>query len=318
MNKNEDIGLSEKEQQVIDKAEEYLIGRTNLKGTIVQIPEQVDAVELSKILKVEITKLLEESYIIAEELGITIIDEFQPLRSELIEQLCIEFDTDYEIKKIEEKELFPRPPIVTIMGHVDHGKTTLVDAFRDSNLVDQEYGAITQTTAAFSFETHSGHFVTFIDTPGHEVFDGMRLRGAKATDIVVVVISAIEGIQKQTIEVFDLIKKYDLPLVIAINKVDRDYADPEAVMLNLIEYGFDVDEIGGEIPTARISALKKTGMEELEEKIITLAESLELKAPHDCITECLIVESSIDEDSSQVIASVVVRKGVLSVGDAFI
>jgi len=214
--------------------------------------------------------------------------------------------------------LFPRPPIVTIMGHVDHGKTTLVDAFRDSNLVDQEYGAITQTTAAFSFETHSGHFVTFIDTPGHEVFDGMRLRGAKATDIVVVVISAIEGIQKQTIEVFDLIKKYDLPLVIAINKVDRDYADPEAVMLNLIEYGFDVDEIGGEIPTARISALKKTGMEELEEKIITLAESLELKAPHDCITECLIVESSIDEDSSQVIASVVVRKGVLSVGDAFI
>lgn len=163
------------------------------------------------------------------------------------------------------------------MGHVDHGKTTLLDSFRNSNLVDAEFGRITQSTAAFSFKTNKGYFLTFIDTPGHEVFDGMRARGAKATDIVIVVISAVEGVQKQTKEVFQLIKKYNLPFIIAINKIDREFADPDKLVFDLAQEGLELDELGGDIPSARISAVNKTGLENLEDKIVVLAESLNLK-----------------------------------------
>jgi translation initiation factor IF-2 len=282
------------------------------------IPEKINFYELSNVIKVDLDELMEEAYKVAEELGVKIIDEFQPIRKEMIDNLCMEFDRDYEIVQNKQVELFRRPPIVTIMGHVDHGKTTLLDAFRGSNLVDKEFGAITQTTAAFSFKTKSGHFVTFIDTPGHEVFDGMRIRGAKATDMVVVVISAVESIQKQTIEVLNLIKKYGLPMIVAINKIDRDFADPDKVLLDIAEFGIDIDELGGKVPTAKISALKKEGLECLEEKIIKLATELDLKAPHNVDAECLVVESIIDETTNQVVASIVVRKGVLSIGDAFI
>lgn len=249
------------------------------------VPEHANFYELSKTIKVNLDALMEQAYMFAEEMGIKIIDEFQPIRKEMIDNLCIEFGREYQLVSNKQVELFHRPPIVTIMGHVDHGKTTLLDAFRGSNLVDKEYGAITQTTAAFSFETKSGHFVTFIDTPGHEVFDGMRIRGAKATDIVVVVVSAVESIQKQTMEVFELVKKYGLPMIVAINKIDRDFADPDKVLLDIAELGIDIDELGGKVPTAKISALKKEGLEKLEEKIIKLAQELDLKAPHDVNAE---------------------------------
>jgi len=172
--------------------------RNKMKGKSVNISEGSNLIELSKVLKVELPHLMEEAMLIAEELGITVVDEFQKLSNNTIDLLCLEFDVLMNLQERTKRKVYKRPPIVTIMGHVDHGKTTLLDAFRNSNLVDQEFGSITQTTAAFSFETESGHYITFIDTPGHEVFDGMRLRGAKATDIVILVISAIEGIQKQT------------------------------------------------------------------------------------------------------------------------
>ena len=172
--------------------------RNKMKGKSVNISEGSNLIELSKVLKVELPHLMEEAMLIAEELGITVVDEFQKLSNNTIDLLCLEFDVLMNLQERTKRKVYKRPPIVTIMGHVDHGKTTLLDAFRNSNLVDKEFGSITQTTAAFSFETESGHYITFIDTPGHEVFDGMRLRGAKATDIVILVISAIEGIQKQT------------------------------------------------------------------------------------------------------------------------
>lgn len=172
--------------------------RQQLKGTKVKIPEGVNLLSLSKILKIELNELIEKAIALSDELGITIVDEFQSIRSDLLELICLDSEVILDLQEKEKNKFFKRPPIVTIMGHVDHGKTTLLDAFRNSNLVDKEFGAITQTTAAFSFETESGHYITFIDTPGHEVFDGMRLRGAKATDIVIVVISSIEGVQKQT------------------------------------------------------------------------------------------------------------------------
>lgn len=197
----------------------------------------------------------------------------------------MEFETQIKFTESDQKQRYRRPPIVTIMGHVDHGKTTLLDSFRNSNLVESEFGSITQTTAAFSFVTESGHYITFIDTPGHEVFDGMRARGAKATDIVIVVISAIEGIQKQTVEVLNLVKKYDLPMVIAINKCDSQYADPENLMLQLADIGIEVEDLGGDVPSAQISALQKQGLVELEEKVLALAEELDLKEVHDCNAE---------------------------------
>ncbi|CAI2381679.1 unnamed protein product [Moneuplotes crassus] len=314
-------GITKAEEEAIknsQKMEEMEKERQRLKGKKVNIPEGINLLGLSKVLRIELNELMEQAAMFSNEVGFTIIDEFQSLRNDVIELLCLENEVVLDLQERPKKDFYKRPPIVTIMGHVDHGKTTLLDAFRNSNLVDKEFGAITQTTAAFSFETEKGHYITFIDTPGHEVFDGMRLRGAKATDIVIIVISAIEGIQNQTKEVFDLCEKFDLPYIIAINKVDREIADPDNLILDLADKGIELDEIGGDIPSAQISALNKTGLPYLEDKIIELAENLDLKEEHDCNAECLIVESNIDKDTKNVTASVVNRKGVLQVGDSFI
>ena len=159
------------------------------------VPKNTNLFSLSKVLKVDLFELLKKVQKISEETGLKFVDEFQPLTPEIAELMNVEMSGEI----VFQPEKHPRPPVVTIMGHVDHGKTTLLDAFRNSNLAEKEFGSITQTTAAFSFETESGHYITFIDTPGHEVFDGMRKRGAKATDIVILVVSAIEGVQKQTL-----------------------------------------------------------------------------------------------------------------------
>lgn len=192
-NKEEQAATQIKMQTDMKNAREKLI------GTKVAINEGINLLDFSKILNIELSEALDKASIISDKIGTLIVDEFQALNEKTIKELCNEFEVILDFETNIKKEFHPRPPVVTIMGHVDHGKTTLLDAFRNSNLVDQEFGSITQTTAAFSFETQSGHYITFIDTPGHEVFDGMRLRGAKATDIVIMVVSAVEGIQKQTI-----------------------------------------------------------------------------------------------------------------------
>ena len=146
----------------------------------------------------------------------------------------------------------------------------------------------------------------------------MRKRGAKATDIVVVVVSSIEGVMRQTIEVLDLVKKYELPMIVALNKIDHPNADADSVILKLIDENIELDEVGGTIPSARVSALTKQGLHLLEDKITELAEKLKLKADYDCDADCLIVESKVHDESSQITASVVIRKGTLNVEDSFI
>lgn len=161
--------------------------------------------------------------------------------------------------------------MITIMGHVDHGKTTLLDAFRHSQKVKEEYGDITQAIGAFTFVTDSDHEITFIDTPGHEAFQNLRLRGAKVTDLIILVISAIESVQPQTIEVIQIAQKLKIPVIVAINKIDRASADAENVMLDLAQHDMVAEELGGDLVCVPISAKMKTNLDVLEQKIIEVA-----------------------------------------------
>ena len=202
-------------------------------------------------------------------------DEFQILSQDAIETLALEFDK--EIEFVEDKtnsmkqRIVERSPVVTIMGHVDHGKTTLLDAFRHSTRVKEEFGAITQSIGAFTFVTDSEHEVTFIDTPGHEAFNNLRVRGAKVTDIIILVISAIESVQPQTIEVIELARSMRIPIIVAINKIDRPAADPDLVMLDLEQHNLVPEQLGGDVICVPISAKERTNLDLLEEKIIEVA-----------------------------------------------
>ena len=251
------------------------------KDGILIVPNGTNSLQLSRMIGKDLFELKDMIDMIGEDFGIVIVDEFQSLPKVIIENVCGDYDIEHKIIETDTIRYKKRPPIVTIMGHVDHGKTTLLDAFRNSDLCGQEYGEITQSTAAFSFKTEKGYYCTFIDTPGHEVFDSMRLRGAKVTDIVIVVISSIEGVQNQTREVLGLVKKFNLPMIVALNKIDSYNSDADNVILDLINEGVELDEVGGDVPSARISALKKQGLNDLEERITELAESLNLKEDYE-------------------------------------
>ena len=173
-------------------------------------------------------------------------------------------------------KLKPRPPVVTIMGHVDHGKTTLIDAIRNSNLVEGEFGGISQEIGAYQKEIN-GQKITFIDTPGHEAFTQMRARGAGVTDIVVLVVAADDGVMPQTIEAIDHAKAAGVPIIVAINKMDKPGADPERVKNELIAHDVICEEFGGDVIAVEISAKKKTNIDGLLESILLVAEMKELK-----------------------------------------
>lgn len=208
------------------------------------------------------------------------------------------------------------------MGHVDHGKTTLLDQFRQSKgktLAEQEFGLITQTIGAFTIRTRSKKEITFIDTPGHEAFQNLRARGAKVTDMIILVISAVESVQKQTIEVIELARQLHIPTIVAINKIDRAEADVESVFLDLENAGIVIEDLGGDVACVPISAKEHVNINTLEEKIVKLAEKkLNLMEDHKMPAQCIVIESNIDEKSGQTTASVLVKKGCLRVNDTFV
>jgi translation initiation factor IF-2 len=233
----------------------------------------------------------------------------------------VAFDVDslleagHEVQEGEEA-LVARPPVVTIMGHVDHGKTSLLDAIRQTNVTAQEHGGITQHIGAYSVQV-DGRSVTFLDTPGHEAFTAMRARGAKVTDLVTLVVAADDGVMPQTVEAINHARAAGVPVIVAVNKIDKPGADTEKVKRELMNYGLVSEELGGDTIFAPVSAKTGEGVPHLLEMILLQADVLELRAHADKLARGTIVEAKLDRGRGPV-ATVLVQEGILKVGDAFV
>ncbi len=228
-----------------------------------------------------------------------------------------DIDIDHDDDVDADETLVARPPVVTVMGHVDHGKTSLLDALRGANVVSGEAGGITQHIGAYQVKSKDGSLITFLDTPGHEAFTQMRQRGASVTDIVILVVAADDGLMPQTIEAIKHSKAAGVPMIIAINKIDKDGANPQRVRERLLEHEVIVEAMGGEVQDVEVSALKKTNLDALLEKLALQAEVMELKANPTRAAEAIVVEAQLDKGRGAV-ATVLVKRGTLKRGDIFV
>lgn len=292
---------------------------------VVKIGDSVQVTELAKRMNVKaqdiITRLLplgiittvnknidfDTAYLVGNELGFEV---------EKIMSIEEEFIAREEEDKEGEKNLKPKSPVVTIMGHVDHGKTLLLDTIRHTNVAEREAGGITQHIGAYVVDV-AGREIVFVDTPGHEAFTAMRARGAKVTDIVILVVAADDGVMPQTVEAINHAKAAQVPIIVAINKIDKQNANPDKVMKELAEHGLVPEEWGGTTLCAKISAKKKEGIKELLELIILQSEMLELTANPDKRATGIIIESELDKGQGPV-GTVIIQEGTLKIQDPFI
>ena len=290
----------------------------------VVVPESITVQELANRMAEKGADLVKALF----KMG-TAVTLNQPIDQDTAELLVEEFghriqrvsDADVEIGiegEVDAAEtLKPRAPVVTIMGHVDHGKTSLLDALRGTDVVAGESGGITQHIGAYQVTTKGGDVITFLDTPGHEAFSEMRARGANVTDIVILVVAADDGLMPQTIEAINHTKASGVPMIVAINKCDKPEANPQKVRERLLSEEIVVEDMGGDVQDVEVSALKKTGLDELIEKILLQAEVMELGANPDRAAEGNVIEAQLDKGRGAV-ATVLVRKGTLKVGDTFV
>ncbi|WP_022681218.1 translation initiation factor IF-2 [Sphingobium bisphenolivorans] len=290
----------------------------------VVVPESITVQELANRMAEKGADLVKALF----KMG-TAVTLNQPIDQDTAELLVEEFghriqrvsDADVEIGMDGEVDapetLQPRAPVVTIMGHVDHGKTSLLDALRGTNVVSGESGGITQHIGAYQIKTKGGDTITFLDTPGHEAFSEMRARGANVTDIVILVVAADDGLMPQTIEAINHTKAAGVPMIVAINKCDKPDANPQKVRERLLSEEVVVEDMGGDVQDVEVSALKKTGLDTLIDKILLQAELLELAANPDRAAEGNVIEAQLDKGRGAV-ATVLVRKGTLKIGDTFV
>ena len=287
----------------------------------VKVPQGSTVSDLAELLGVPANDIIKRLFLLGTPLTLT-----ESMSDDLIELVADDLGRDVKVMTKEEENSFsfydnpedlkPRSPVVTVMGHVDHGKTSLLDAIRHTGVAAGEAGGITQAIGASQVKIH-GRTITFIDTPGHETFTAMRARGAKVTDIVILIVAADDGVMPQTVESINHAKAAGVPIIVAVNKIDKPGANPDKVRQELTEYGVIPEEWGGQNMFVNISAKKKQGIDELLESVLLEADVLELKANPDTFASGYVLEGKLDRGRGSV-ATVLVSRGTLHVGDALV
>ena len=289
---------------------------------VLKVTEFVTANELATLMNIPVTKVIATCMSLGMFVSIN-----QRLDAEILQVVAEEFGFKVEFQSLDVQEaiaeadepdapedLVPRAPVVTVMGHVDHGKTKLLDFIRSTNVVAGEAGGITQHIGAYEVKTSTGKKITFLDTPGHEAFTAMRARGAKITDVAIIVIAADDNVMPQTVEAINHAHAANVPIVFAINKIDKPTADPQKIYRQLSEMNIIVEEWGGKVQSQEISAKQGIGVDELLEKVLLEAEMLDLKGNPNRLAKGTVIESALDKGRGYV-AKILVQDGTLRVGD---